>query len=79
MLQDTEEGVEARLRRYAADGKSSVVKLPVATVADAATNDAQSGWVFLGSSGGEAPKLMYSATLGETRRCWLLLRLRRRM
>jgi dipeptidyl aminopeptidase/acylaminoacyl peptidase len=66
VLQDTEEGVEARLMRYAADGKSSAVKLPVAAVADAATNDAQSGWVFLGSSGGEAPKLLYSAKLGET-------------
>ena len=38
--------------RYAADGKSEAVKLPVAAVADAVTNDAQSGWVFLGSSGG---------------------------
>jgi dipeptidyl aminopeptidase/acylaminoacyl peptidase len=65
VLQDTEEGVEARLMRYAADGKSSAVKLPVAAVADAATNDAQNGWVFLGSSGGHAPELMYSATLGD--------------
>jgi dipeptidyl aminopeptidase/acylaminoacyl peptidase len=66
VLQDTEEGVEARLRRYAADGKSTAVKLPVAAVVDAVTNDAQSGWVFLGSSGGQAPELMYSAALGET-------------
>jgi len=65
VLQDTEEGLEARLMRYAADGKSSTVKLPVAVVADAATNDAQSGWVFLGSSGGQAPELLYSASLGE--------------
>jgi len=68
VLEDTEEGVEARLRRYAADGKSSALKLPVAAVADAATNEAQSGWVFLGSSGGQAPELMYSASLGETPR-----------
>jgi dipeptidyl aminopeptidase/acylaminoacyl peptidase len=66
VLQDTEEGLEARLRRYAVDGKSSAVALPVAAVADAATNDAQSGWVFLGSSGGLAPELMYSAALGDT-------------
>ena len=65
VLQDTEEGVEARLMRYAADGKSSAVKLPVAAVADAATNDAQNGWVFLGSSGGQVPELLYSAKLGE--------------
>jgi dipeptidyl aminopeptidase/acylaminoacyl peptidase len=65
VLQDTEEGVEARLMRYAADGKSSAVALPVAAVADAATNDAQSGWVFLGSSGGAAPELLYSAKLGD--------------
>ena len=51
--------------RYAADGKSEVVKLPVAAVSAAVTNEAQSGWVFLGSSGGKAPALMYSATLGE--------------
>ncbi|MGD0648825.1 MAG: hypothetical protein ABR971_12620, partial [Acidobacteriaceae bacterium] len=68
VLEDTEEGVEGRLIRYAADGKSSAVALPVAVVADAATNDAQSGWVFLGSSGGAAPELMYSAALGETPR-----------
>ncbi len=68
VLQDTEEGVEARLMRYGADGKSSAVALPVAAVADAATNDAESGWVFLGSSGGAAPELLYSAKLGETPR-----------
>jgi dipeptidyl aminopeptidase/acylaminoacyl peptidase len=66
VLQDTEEGVDAKLIRYAADGKSSAVALPVAAVAAAVTNDAQSGWVFLGSSGGVAPELMYSAKLGET-------------
>jgi dipeptidyl aminopeptidase/acylaminoacyl peptidase len=65
VLEDTEEGLDARLMQYAADGKSSKVKLPVAVVADAVTNEAQSGWVFLGSSGGHAPELMYSATLGE--------------
>jgi len=65
VLEDAEQGLGAGLIRYAADGKSSVVKLPVAVVADAATNDAQSGWVFLGSSGGHAPELLYSATLGE--------------
>jgi len=68
VLEDAEQGLGAGLIRYAADGKSSVVKLPVAVVADAATNDAQSGWVFLGSSGGHAPELLYSATLGETPR-----------
>jgi len=66
VLQDTEEGVEARLMRYAADGKSSAVALPVAAVSSAVTNEAQSGWVFLGSSGGKAPVLLYSAALGET-------------
>jgi len=65
VLQDTEEGVEARLMRYAADGKSEAVKVPMAAVSAAVTNQAQSGWVFLGSSGGHAPELMYSAKLGD--------------
>jgi len=66
VLQDTEQGLEAGLIRYGVDGKSSDVKLPFAVVADAVTNDAQSGWVFLGSSGGHAPELLYSATLTGT-------------
>jgi dipeptidyl aminopeptidase/acylaminoacyl peptidase len=68
VVEDTEEGLEARLMRYAADGKSAAVKLPVAVVASAVTNEAQSGWVFLGSSGAQAPELMYSASLAETPR-----------
>jgi dipeptidyl aminopeptidase/acylaminoacyl peptidase len=68
VLEDTEEGLEARVMRYAADGKSAAVALPVAVVASAVTNEAQSGWVFLGSSGGRAPELLYSASLGETPR-----------
>jgi dipeptidyl aminopeptidase/acylaminoacyl peptidase len=68
VLEDMEQGLEAGLIRYASDGKSVEVKLPVAVVAAAVTNDAQSGWVFLGSSGGHAPELLYSAGLGETPR-----------
>jgi dipeptidyl aminopeptidase/acylaminoacyl peptidase len=68
VVEDTEQGLEARLMRYAADGKSAEVALPVAVVSSAVTNEAQSGWVFLGSSGGQAPELLYSAALGETPR-----------
>lgn len=63
VLEDTEQGLDAGLMRYAADGKIEAVKLPVAVVQAAVTNEAQSGWVFLGSSGGHAPELKYSASL----------------
>ena len=65
MVEDAEQGVDAGVMRYAADGKSAAVALPVAVVTAAVTNAAQSGWVFLGSSGGQAPELLYSAALGE--------------
>jgi dipeptidyl aminopeptidase/acylaminoacyl peptidase len=68
VVEDTGQGLESGLIRYAADGKSAAVKLPVAVVASAVTNEAQSGWVFLGSSGGQVPQLLYSASLAETPR-----------
>jgi len=39
------------------------VKLPISTLAGAGTNVRQSGWVFIGSSGGKEPTLLYSANL----------------
>ena len=68
VLEDTEQGLDAGLIRYGADGKSEAVKVPVSVVGAAVTNDAQSGWVFLGSSGGTAPELMYAAALGDAPR-----------
>ncbi len=45
--------------------EGEVVKLPVAAVKAAVTNAAQSGWVFLGSSGGQAPELLYARSWGR--------------
>lgn len=64
VVEDAEQALDAGVMRYAADGKAVEVKLPVAVVSGAVTNEAQSGWVFVGSSGGHAPELMYSASLG---------------
>lgn len=64
VVEDVEMGVEAGLMRYSAAGKAEAVKLPVAAVAAVATNEAQSGWVFVGSSGGKETELLYSPTLG---------------
>jgi dipeptidyl aminopeptidase/acylaminoacyl peptidase len=65
VLEGTEEGVEAGLVRYSADGKMEAVKLPVAAVGAVETNAAQNGWVFVGSSGGLVTELLYSAKLGD--------------
>ena len=64
VVEDVEQGFEARLMRYSADGKGEAVKLPVAAVAAVTTNAAQNGWVFVGSSGGKEMELLYASALG---------------
>ncbi len=64
VLEEAAVGVETRVIRYSAGGKAEVVKLPFAVVSADVTNAAQSGWVFLGSSGGKAPELLYASSLG---------------
>jgi dipeptidyl aminopeptidase/acylaminoacyl peptidase len=64
VLEEAAVGVETRVIRYSAAGKFEVVKLPFAVVSADVTNAAQSGWVFLGSSGGKAPELLYASSLG---------------
>lgn len=47
------------------DGKSpEMVRVPLRSVSDAATNAGEMGWVMLGSGGGHAPELLYAKTLG---------------
>jgi dipeptidyl aminopeptidase/acylaminoacyl peptidase len=56
-------GLEQGLMRF--DGKTRErVKVPVAAVADVATNEKQSGWLYLGSGGGQQTQVFYSAGLG---------------
>ncbi|HXC94254.1 MAG TPA: S9 family peptidase [Edaphobacter sp.] len=62
VLVASEHGVESKLTRFS-EGKAEPVKLPVATIAGTGTNRSQSGWVFIGSSGGKEPTLFYSASL----------------
>jgi dipeptidyl aminopeptidase/acylaminoacyl peptidase len=64
VLEEAAVGVETRVIRYSAAGKAEVVKLPFAAVSADVTNASQSGWVFLGSSGGKAPELLYASSLG---------------
>jgi dipeptidyl aminopeptidase/acylaminoacyl peptidase len=64
VLEGVQVGVEDGLMRYAADGRSERVKVPAAVVGAAVTNASQSGWVFLGNSGGKPTELLYAATLG---------------
>ena len=66
VLEGVEQGLDVKLLHYGPDGKTERVKLPVAAFEEVVTNDAQNGWVFLGSSGGSAPQLMYAAKLGDT-------------
>jgi dipeptidyl aminopeptidase/acylaminoacyl peptidase len=65
VLEVAEQGVDVGLMRYSSGGKLEKVALPVAVVGAVETNEAQSGWVFTGSSGGKAPVMLYEAKLGD--------------
>ena len=55
-----ERGVEAPVLMF---GRGRAVKLPVAVVSSAETNEARSGWVFVGSGGGVRTELLYASSL----------------
>jgi dipeptidyl aminopeptidase/acylaminoacyl peptidase len=65
VLEGVEQGLDAGFMRYSADGKGELLKLPVTDVSAVVTNLTQSGWVFLGSSGGKPTELLYAAKLGD--------------
>ena len=65
VLQIVEEGLGTRLAKVGKDRRMNRVALPLATVWDAVTNEAQSGWVFVGSRAGAAAELVYEAKLGD--------------
>ncbi len=60
-----ERGVEAPVLVF---GKRREVKVPVAVVSSAETNDARNGWVFMGSGGGVRTELLYASSLDGTAR-----------
>ena len=59
-------GVDVRVGAFAA-GTASItyVKLPIATVEAVRSNARRSGWLFLGSSGGQEPSLYYTPDLNS--------------
>jgi dipeptidyl aminopeptidase/acylaminoacyl peptidase len=65
VLEIGERGEEAEVVRYDSAAKGEVVKLPATVVSSAGTNREQSGWVFVGSSGGVPTELLYEAKLGD--------------
>jgi dipeptidyl aminopeptidase/acylaminoacyl peptidase len=65
VLEGVEQGLDAGFIRYSAAGKAEPVKLPMTAVSAIATNQSQSGWVFLGNSGGKPTELLYAAKLGD--------------
>jgi dipeptidyl aminopeptidase/acylaminoacyl peptidase len=65
ILEIAEKGLTTTAIKYSADGHASVIESPSATISGLVTNSAQSGFTFLGSSGGSAPQLFYTASLGE--------------
>ncbi len=64
-LDIAEAGLDAGVMRFGLDGKREPVMLPLAVVSGGWTNAAQSGFVFLGSSGGVPTELLYVAKLGD--------------
>ena len=64
VLQTAEEGVTLGLEHYG-DAFSGRLKLPFAALSRVASNDAQSGWVFAGSSSGMEPGLYFAPRLGD--------------
>ena len=60
-------GVEARVAQIAPGAiKPMLLTLPMTAVTRVATNAAQTGWVFLGSSGGRPPELYFATDLTAT-------------
>jgi dipeptidyl aminopeptidase/acylaminoacyl peptidase len=66
ILEIAEKGVVTETLKFSTDGHSTPLASPTATVSSLVTNDAETGFVLLGSGGGSAPQLFYSAALGES-------------
>lgn len=67
VLQPAAEGMDVGALRYTMHHPERL-KLPFANLSAISTNQAQSGWVYAGSSGGTAPTIAAAARLGETPR-----------
>lgn len=65
VLQPAAEGLDPGLLRYSS-GHPERLKLPFAALSGVSTNQAQSGWVYAGSSGGAGPRIVLARQLGET-------------
>ena len=69
MLQSIGIGVDASFARFASPQSApGALKFPVAVASDLRTNVKRSGWVFLGSSGGQPRTLYYTAALDSPAR-----------
>ena len=67
ILEIAERGLTTTALKYSAtEGHASVIESPTATISGLVTNSAETGFAFLGNSGGRATLLFYAATLGET-------------
>jgi dipeptidyl aminopeptidase/acylaminoacyl peptidase len=67
VLEIAEMGLRAPALKFTTSaGGSEEVRLPVAVVSSLVTNAAQTGFVFLGSSGGSTPQLLYAASLDDS-------------
>ena len=65
MMQIVEQGLGSGLMKVEGDGRMEPVALPLVTVLDAVTNEAQNGWVFVGSRAGAQAELLYEMKLGD--------------
>lgn len=67
ILEIAEKGLSTLALNYAAtDGRTLAIESPSATVSGLVTNSAQTGFVYVGSSGGSAPRLFYAVSLSES-------------
>lgn len=67
VLQTIEQGVDLGIMKYAGT-RPERLKLPFSTVSHVSTNEAQTGWVFEGSSGGAPASVVFTPRLGDTPR-----------
>ena len=66
ILEIAEKGLTTVALKYMADGQASAIQSPSAIISGLVTNAAETGFVYLGNSGGSAPQLFYTASLGES-------------
>src|SRR6201999_995498 len=58
------EGVDIKVALYSPDARDpKFLEIPVAVVDSVRTNARRNGWLFLGSSGGQAPAVYFAADL----------------